>query len=98
MIDERRVREMACEYDTNHSTARQLLENARDVPALRIGRRYQIMLCGAAFVKGLQDGIRYAESKRDSGGDAGGQEKGERGEKGIPAAVPGCDQIGEADR
>lgn len=41
MIDERRVREMACEYDTNHSTARQLLENARDVPALRIGRRYR---------------------------------------------------------
>ena len=98
MIDERRVREMACEYNTNHSTARKLLESARDVPALRIGRRYQIMLCGAAFVKGLLDGMRYAESKRDSGGDAGGREKGERGKEGISDAVPGCGQIGESDR
>ena len=48
MIDERRVREMACEYDTNLSTARKLLENARDVPALRIGRRYQEMTGGDA--------------------------------------------------
>ena len=48
MIDERRVREMACEYDTNHSTARKLLEDARDVPALRIGRRYREMLGGDA--------------------------------------------------
>lgn len=48
MIDERRVREMACEYDTNLSTARKLLENARDVPALRIGRRYREMVGGDA--------------------------------------------------
>ena len=76
MIDERRVREMACEYDTNLSTARKLLEDARDVPALRIGRRYREM----------------------TGGDAGGREKGERGKEGISDAVPGCGQIGEADR
>lgn len=48
MIDERRVREMACEYDTNHSTARKLLESAQDVPALRIGRRYREMTGGDA--------------------------------------------------
>ena len=48
MIDENRVREMACEYDTNHSTARKLLEDARDVPALRIGRRYREMTGGDA--------------------------------------------------
>ena len=48
MIDERRVREMACEYDTNLSTARKLLEDARDVPALRIGRRYRKMTGGDA--------------------------------------------------
>ena len=48
MIDERRVREMACEYDTNLSTARKLLENARDVPALRIGRRYREITGGEA--------------------------------------------------
>ena len=42
MIDERRVREMACEYDTNLSPARKLLENARDVPALRLGRRVSV--------------------------------------------------------
>ena len=48
MIDDRRVREMACEYGTNHSTARKLLEDARDVPALRIGRRYREMMGGEA--------------------------------------------------
>ena len=48
MIDERRVQEMACAYDTNHSTARKLLESAQDVPALRIGRRYREMTGGDA--------------------------------------------------
>lgn len=33
MIDENRVRQMAREYGMNPSTARRLLENARDVPA-----------------------------------------------------------------
>lgn len=46
MIDENRVRQMAREYDMNPSTARRLLENARDVPALRIGRRYREMMGG----------------------------------------------------
>ena len=48
MIDDHRVRQMAREYDMNHSTARKLLENARDVPALRRGRRYQEMTGGDA--------------------------------------------------
>lgn len=57
MIDERRVREMACEYDTNHSTARQLLENARDVPALRRGRWYKLNLAAAQIRMGFEKGI-----------------------------------------
>ena len=48
MIDDHRVRQMAREYDMNPSTARRLLENARDVPALWIGRRYQEMTGGDA--------------------------------------------------
>lgn len=46
MIDDRRVRQMAREYEMNPSVARRLLENARDVPALRIGRRYREMMEG----------------------------------------------------
>jgi len=46
MIDENRVRQMAREYDMNPSTARRLLENARDVPALRIGMWYREMTGG----------------------------------------------------
>lgn len=48
MIDDRRVQQMAREYEMNPSTARRLLENARDVPALRIGRRYREMVGGDA--------------------------------------------------
>lgn len=48
MIEDHRVRQMAREYDTNPSTARRLLEGARDVPALRIGRRYREMTGGEA--------------------------------------------------
>lgn len=46
MIDDHRIRQMAREYDMNPSTARQLLKGARDVPALRIGRRYREMMGG----------------------------------------------------
>lgn len=76
MIDDERVTSMAREYQMNPSLARKLLEQARDVPALRIGRRYRDM----------------------TGGDAGGREKRERSEEGVSDAVPGCGQIGEADR
>ena len=48
MIDERRAQQMAREYEMNPSVARRLLENAKDVPALRIGRRYQEMMGGDA--------------------------------------------------
>lgn len=68
MIDERRVREMACEYDTNLSTARKLLEDARDVPALRIGRRYREMTGGDAGgnIEGYSGTVL-----RDAGGNQG---------------------------
>ena len=46
MIDETRVYQMAREYNMNPSLARKLLEQARDVPALRIGRRYRDMTGG----------------------------------------------------
>lgn len=46
MIDENRVREMAQEYEMNPSVVRRLLKGARDVPALRIGRRYREMIGG----------------------------------------------------
>ena len=48
MIDDHRVRQMAREYEMNPSTARQLLKGARDVPALRIGRRYREITGGDA--------------------------------------------------
>ena len=48
MIDENRVREMAQEYEMNPSVVRRLLKGARDVPALRIGRRYREMIVGDA--------------------------------------------------
>ena len=68
MIDERRVRQMAREYDMNPSTARQLLKGARDVPALRIGRRYQEMTGGDAGgnIEGYSGTVL-----RDAGGDQG---------------------------
>lgn len=46
MIDDHRIQQMAREYEMNPSTARRLLEGARDVPALRIGRRYREMTGG----------------------------------------------------
>lgn len=48
MIDDHRIRRMAREYDTNPSTARRLLENARNVPALRRGMWYREMTGGDA--------------------------------------------------
>ena len=63
MIDDERVTSMAREYQMNPSLARKLLEQgeglfvmiakrlleqARDVPALRIGRRYRDMTGGDA--------------------------------------------------
>ena len=48
MIDDHRIRQMAQEYEMNPSVVRRLLENARDVPALRIGRRYRKMTGGDA--------------------------------------------------
>lgn len=48
MIDESRIRRMAREYQMNYSTARRLLEQARDVPALRYGKRYKEMMGGEA--------------------------------------------------
>ena len=48
MIDDERVTSMAREYQMNPSLARKLLEQARDVPALRIGRKYRDMTGGEA--------------------------------------------------
>ena len=48
MIDESRIRHMAREYQTNYSTARKLLEQARDVSALWYGRKYRKMTGGEA--------------------------------------------------
>ena len=101
MIDERRVREMACEYDTNHSTARNLLEDARDVPALRRGRWYRLNLAAAQVRMGIEQGIKAAGGAAEvtarirsamTGGDAGGQENTEAiqgAEKGTGADRPG---------
>ena len=84
MIDERRVREMACEYDTNHSTARKLLEDARDVPALRRGRWYKLNLAAAQIRMGFEKGIDAVLEATEAtariqsamtGGDAGEPEK-----------------------
>lgn len=68
MIDENRVRQMAREYNMNPSTARRLLENARDVPALRIGRRYREMVGGDAGgnIEGYSGTVL-----RDAGGNQG---------------------------
>lgn len=68
MIDDHRVRQMAREYDMNYSTARQLLEGARDVPALRIGRRYRKMMGGDAGgnIEGYSGTVL-----RDAGGNQG---------------------------
>ena len=48
MIDDHRIRQMAQEYEMNPSVVRRLLENAKDVPALRIGRRYREITGGEA--------------------------------------------------
>lgn len=98
MIDERRVREMACEYDTNLSTARKLLENARDVPALRIGRRYRLNLVAAQLRMGIEQGIKAASEATEvtarirsimTGGEDGGQKNAE--------TVPGAEKGAGAD-
>lgn len=62
MIDETRVSSMAREYNMNHSQARKLLEQARDVPALRIGRRYKMLLEGDA-IGGQKKGKRREKGK-----------------------------------
>ena len=70
MIDEIRVTSMAREYQMNPSLARKLLEQARDVPALRIGRRYRDMTGGdtdgEAYSSGLHRCLRT--NKRDGSG------------------------------
>ena len=48
MIDDHRVQQMAREYGMNPSVARKLLEDARNAPALRIGRRYREVTGGDA--------------------------------------------------
>lgn len=48
MIDESRITDMAREYQMNPLLARKLLEEARDVPALRYGRKYRKMMGGEA--------------------------------------------------
>ena len=48
MIDESRITDMAREYQMNPSLARKLLAEARDVPALRYGKRYKEMMGGEA--------------------------------------------------
>lgn len=94
MIDDHRVRQMAREYDTNPSTARRLLEGARDVPALRIGRRYRLILAAAKIRMGIEKMTEAASEATGAiarirsimmGGDAGGQENTET----VPAGVKG---------
>ena len=68
MIDERRAQQMAREYEMNPSVARRLLENAKDVPALRIGRRYREITGGdvGGNIEGYSGTVL-----RDAGGDQG---------------------------
>ena len=68
MIDDHRVQQMAREYGMNYSTARRLLEDAGDAPALRIGRRYREMTGGDAGgnIEGYSGTVL-----RDAGGDQG---------------------------
>ena len=84
MIDDHRVRQMAREYDMNPSTARRLLEGARDVPALRIGRWYRLILAAAQIRMGIEKGIEAASEATEvtarirsimTGGDADGNIK-----------------------
>lgn len=84
MIDDHRVRQMAREYEMNPSTARQLLKGARDVPALRIGRRYRLNLAAAQLRMGFEKGIDAVLEATEAtariqsamtGGDAGEPEK-----------------------
>ena len=88
MIDERRVREMACEYNTNHSTARQLLEGAQDVPALRIGRRYREMTGGDAGGQKNTEAVPGAEK------GAGADRQGDRTPSGAGGEHPDGDGKG----
>ena len=70
MVDETRVYQMAREYNMNPSLARKLLEQARDVPALRIGRRYRDMTGGDAGGEAYSSGLhrRLRTNKRDRSG------------------------------
>lgn len=65
MIDDHRVRQMAREYDMNPSVVRRLLENARDVPALRIGWRYQEMMGGKMEQRDEPKAMIAKQSEKD---------------------------------
>lgn len=56
MIDESRIRHMAQEYQMNPSKVRKLLEQARDVPALRYGRKYREMMGGKTIEQKALEG------------------------------------------
>ena len=98
MIDDHRVRQMAREYEMNPSVARRLLEDARDVPALRIGRWYRLNLAAAQLRMGIEQGIKAASEATEvtarirsimTGGEDGGQKNAE--------TVPGAEKGAGAD-
>lgn len=70
MIDESRITDMAREYNMNPSLARKLLAEARDVPALRYGKRYKEMMGGEAGGEAYSSGLhrRLRTNKRDRSG------------------------------
>ena len=70
MIDESRITDMAREYNMNPSLARKLLAEARDVPALRYGKRYKDMTGGDADGEAHSSGLhrRLRTNKRDRSG------------------------------
>lgn len=61
MIDETRVRHMAQQFQMNPSMDRRLLEGARDVSALRIGRRYGHYMIGYYATKGFREALEDAK-------------------------------------
>ena len=65
MIDESRIRHMAQEYQMNPSTARKLLEHARDVPALRYGEQYRETIAGEGRSEAVGDGRTSGDSERE---------------------------------
>ena len=64
MIDEARVSSMAREYNMNPSLARKLLEQARDVPALRIERRYGTLKGGDNIGEAHSGAVHGPERRR----------------------------------